>query len=315
MKKISVEVKVGLLFIAAVALFIWGFNFLKGTEIFGSKRIFYAVYEKVEGLEPANKIKVSGLNIGQVRHLGFIPGTALIYAELYIKSDIPIPRNSIARIYSTDLLGGKAVEIVLGDSKELAMSGDTLQSEMEQSIREQVSQQVEPIQKRALALINSLDSLLVSIQSVFNPESQDNITSIFENIRIAIISIKNSATTVDSLLIKEKTRVDKIMSNVEKITANLRDNNDEISNVLRNMSAMSDSLAASDIPQTLRDAQVAMENLKMISEKLNSGEGTMGQILTNDTLYMNLQQSTENLNKLLEDMRLNPKRYVKFSVF
>lgn len=315
MKKISVEVKVGLLFIAAVALFIWGFNFLKGTEIFGSKRIFYAVYEKVEGLEPANKIKVSGLNIGQVRHLGFIPGTALIYAELYIKSDIPIPRNSIARIYSTDLLGGKAVEIVLGDSKELAISGDTLQSEMEQSIREQVSQQVEPIQKRALALINSLDSLLVSIQSVFNPESQDNITSIFENIRIAIISIKNSATTVDSLLIKEKSRVDKIMSNVEKITANLRDNNDEISNILKNMSSMSDSLAASDIPQTLRDAQVAMENLKMISEKLNSGEGTMGQILNNDTLYLNLQQSTENLNKLLEDMRLNPKRYVKFSVF
>ncbi len=315
MKKISVEVRVGLLFIAAVALFIWGFNFLKGTQIFGSKRIFYAVYEKVEGLEPANKIKVSGLNIGQVRHLGFIPGTALIYAELYIKSDIPIPRNSIARIYSTDLLGGKAIEIVLGDSKELAQSGDTLRSEMEQSIREQVSQQVEPIQKRALALINSLDSLLVSIQTVFNPESQDNITSIFENIRIAIISIKNSATTVDSLLLKEKSRVDKIMSNVEKITANLRDNNQEITNILKNMSSISDSLAASDIPQTLRDAQVAMENLKLISEKLNSGEGTMGQILNNDTLYLNLQQSTENLNKLLEDMRLNPKRYVKFSVF
>lgn len=315
MKKISVEVRVGLLFIAAVALFIWGFNFLKGTEIFGSKRIFYAVYEKVEGLEPANKIKVSGLNIGQVRHLGFIPGTALIYAELYIKSDIPIPRNSIARIYSTDLLGGKAIEIVLGDAKELAQSGDTLRSEMEQSIREQVSQQVEPIQKRALALINSLDSLLVSVQTVFNPESQDNITSIFENIRIAIISIKNSATTVDSLLLKEKSRVDKIMSNVEKITGNLRDNNQEITNILKNMSSISDSLAASDIPQTLRDAQVAMENLKLISEKLNSGEGTMGQILNNDTLYFNLQQSTENLNKLLEDMRLNPKRYVKFSVF
>jgi len=314
-KKISVEVRVGLLFIAAVALFIWGFNFLKGTEIFGSKRIFYAVYEKVEGLEPANKIKVSGLNIGQVRHLGFIPGTALIYAELYIKSDIPIPRNSIARIYSTDLLGGKAIEIVLGDAKELAQSGDTLRSEMEQSIREQVSQQVEPIQKRALALINSLDSLLVSVQTVFNPESQDNITSIFENIRIAIISIKNSATTVDSLLLKEKSRVDKIMSNVEKITGNLRDNNQEITNILKNMSSISDSLAASDIPQTLRDAQVAMENLKLISEKLNSGEGTMGQILNNDTLYFNLQQSTENLNKLLEDMRLNPKRYVKFSVF
>jgi ribosomal protein uS13 len=220
-----------------------------------------------------------------------------------------------ARIYSTDLLGGKAIEIILGDSDKLAVSGDTLQSELEISIREQVSEQVEPVQKKAMALINSLDSLLMSIQGVFNPESQDNIISIFENIRVAIFSIKNSATLVDTLLAKEKSNLEKIISDIENITANLRDNNDEISTIFRNFAILSDSLASADIPQTFREAQEVIENLKIISDKLNRGEGTMGQLITNDTLYLNLQQSTENLNKLIEDIRLNPKKYVKFSVF
>lgn len=178
-----------------------------------------------------------------------------------------------------------------------------------------MSEQVEPVQKKAMALINSLDSLLMSIQGVFNPESQDNIISIFENIRVAIFSIKNSATLVDTLLAKEKSNLEKIISDIENITANLRDNNDEISTIFRNFAILSDSLASADIPQTFREAQEVIENLKIISDKLNRGEGTMGQLITNDTLYLNLQQSTENLNKLIEDIRLNPKKYVKFSVF
>lgn len=315
MKKVPIEYKVGFLFLLAVGLFIWGFNFLKGTDIFGQKRIFYAVYSQVEGLEPANKVKVSGLNIGQVKSLEFIPGTSRIIAELYIRSEIPIPKNSRARIYSTDLLGGKAIEIVLGDSKEPALPGDTLTSEMEQSIRDQVNEQVEPVRKKALALINTVDSLLMNIQSVFSQDNQDNLSTSFENIRYTILSIKSATSTVDSILYNEKSRINSTMRNIEMISHNLKENNQQITNILRNVSTMSDSLVAAEIPQTIREAQQAMINLKEISDKLNRGEGTMGQLLQNDTLYFNLQQSTESLNRLLEDMRLNPKRYVKFSVF
>lgn len=315
MKKVPIEYKVGFLFLLAVGLFIWGFNFLKGTDIFGQKRIFYAVYSQVEGLEPANKVKVSGLNIGQVKSLEFIPGTSRIIAELYIRSEIPIPKNSRARIYSTDLLGGKAIEIVLGDSKEPALPGDTLTSEMEQSIRDQVNEQVEPVRKKALALINTVDSLLMNIQSVFSQDNQDNLSTSFENIRYTILSIKSATSTVDSILYNEKSRINNTMRNIEMISHNLKENNQQITNILRNVSTMSDSLVAAEIPQTIREAQQAMINLKEISDKLNRGEGTMGQLLQNDTLYFNLQQSTESLNRLLEDMRLNPKRYVKFSVF
>lgn len=315
MKKIPIEYKVGFLFVLAVGLVIWGLNFLKGTNIFGQKRIYYAVYDHVEGLEPANKIKVSGLNIGQVSKLNFIPGTSRIYAELYIKSEIPIPKNSVARIYSTDLLGGKAIEIRLGDSKELLLPGDTLISEMEQSLREQVNEQVEPIRKKALALLSTVDSLLVNIHGVFSEDAQDNIASSFENVRLSILSIKSATSTLDSILTTEQSRIDNIMGNIELISHNLKENNEQITNILHNFSSISDSIAAAEIPQTIRDAHAAMQNLKDISDKLNRGEGTLGQMLQNDTLYFNLQQSTESLNLLLEDLRLNPKRYVKFSVF
>ncbi len=117
---------------------------------------------------------------------------------------------------------------------------------------------------------------------------------------------------MDTLLAKEKSNLEKIISDIENITANLRDNNDEISTIFRNFAILSDSLASADIPQTFREAQEAIENLKIISDKLNQGEGTMGgQLITNDTLYLNLQQSTENLNKLIEDIRLNPKKICK----
>lgn len=315
MKKIPTEVKTGVLFLLAIGVFIWGFNFLKGTNIFGHKRILYAVYDRVDGLEPMNKVKVNGLNIGQVSRLDFVKGSSKIFVELYIQSDIPIPANSIARIYSTDLLGGKAIEIILGDSAVMAKSGDTLRTMMEQSLREQVTEQVEPIRKRALALINSMDTLLVNIQGIFNPESQDNITSIFENIRITITTLKNSMTTVDEIITTEQNRIDRILSNLERITTNLKDNNQQISNIIRNISSISDTLNSAELSQTIRDLRSVSENLSKITEKLKEGEGTMGQLFQNDTLYFNLQKATENLNRLLEDIRMNPRRYMKVSVF
>jgi phospholipid/cholesterol/gamma-HCH transport system substrate-binding protein len=313
--KISKEFKVGFLFLLAVGLFIWGFNFLKGTDFFKQSRILYAVYNQVEGLEPANKVKISGLNIGHVNRLGFIPGTSQIIAELYIKSDIPIPDNSVARLYSTDLLGGKAIEIILGDSEQYTSSGDTLTSDLEQTLREQVNDQVEPLRRKAIALINSVDSLLMSVQSIVVETKQLKISESFDNIKKAIYNLENATSTLDTILDKEKTRINNIMTNLESITHNLEKNNTNINNIFENISSISDSLAVAEIPQTIREAKEAMINLKEISDKINRGEGTIGQLMTNDSLYFQMEKSTESLNKLLEDLRLNPKRYVRFSLF
>ncbi len=313
--KISREFKVGLTFIAAAAVFIWGFNFLKGTDLFSKKRVFYAVYDQVNGLEKANKVKVNGLNIGQVSRLSFIPGTSRIVAELYIKNDIQIPANSVARIYGTDLLGGKAIEINLGNSDTMAQSGDTLRADMEQSLMAQVNEQVEPLKKKAIALINSVDSVMSVVQSIFNENTRHNLTTTIENIRNTLGNVESASSNLDTILAREKPRINVIMSNIESISGNLRANNERINMIFKGIAALSDSLGKAEIPQAVRDLRATIKNFERVSDKLNEGQGTAGQLLTNDSLYIQLEQTTYQLNLLLEDIRRNPKRYVKFSIF
>jgi phospholipid/cholesterol/gamma-HCH transport system substrate-binding protein len=313
--KLTREFKVGLLFLAAIALFIWGFNFLKGTSLFTSTRYFYAVYDKVDGLERSNKVLVNGLRIGQVQDMDFIEGSSKIIVELYIKSDIKIPRNSVAKIFGTDLLGSKAVEIVMGDSPQLLQDGDTLTSTLESSLKDQLSEQVEPLKRKAIVLINSVDSVMAVIQSIFSENTRQNLASSIENIRITLMNAESVSSNIDTILKSEKGRIGAILAHLESISANLDGNNKKINNIITNFETLSDSLVSSDLSKTVREAGEAINNLKEISNKINRGEGTIGKLFTNDSLYYNLEKSTSSLDKLLEDIRLNPKRYVKLSLF
>jgi phospholipid/cholesterol/gamma-HCH transport system substrate-binding protein len=313
--KFTREFKVGLIFLAAIALFIWGFNFLKGTNLFSKTRYFYAVYNKVDGLEKSNKVLVNGLRIGQVQDMDFIEGSSKIIVEMYIKSDIEIPANSVAKIFATDLLGSKAVEIIMGDSPIYAGDGDTLISSLESSLKDQLTDEVEPLKRKAIVLINSIDSVMAVIQSIFNENTRQNLASTIENIRNTLRNAESVSANIDTILNNEKSRVGAILANLESISRNLDGNNEKINNILTNFETLSDSLASSDLSKTVHEAGVAINNLKEISDKINRGEGTIGQLFTNDTLYYNLEKSTSSLDKLLEDIRLNPKRYVKLSLF
>jgi len=313
--RISRELKVGLIFVASVGIFWWGMEFLKGTDILSKNRFLYAVYDEIDGLEKANKVLVNGLIIGQVNNLNFYPGSSKIVAQLYIKNDIELPKNSIARIYSTSLLGGKAVEIIMGNDTAMALSGDTLVAQMESSLSDQVNEQVEPLKKKAVALINSIDSVMTVIQAVFNEKTRVNLTKSIENIHLTLSNLESATHNVDNMLIEEKSRISSIITNLDSISYNLEANNQNINTILSNFANLSDSLVEADIPQTVRDASVAINNLKLLSDKINNGEGTIGQLFTNDSLYINLEQSTSSLNKLLEDLRQNPKKYVKLSLF
>jgi phospholipid/cholesterol/gamma-HCH transport system substrate-binding protein len=313
--KISKELKIGIIFIVAVGLLIWGVNLLKGFNVFNDQRYLYAVYDRVDGLQRDNKVMVNGLSVGKVNSLKLNPDNATIVAELMIHTELNIPINSIARIHATDLLGSKAIELKLGDSPLLVQNGDTLISEMEQSMMDQLSEQVEPLKKKAISLINSIDSVITVVQSIFNEDTRLNVAASIQNIRNTLRNVENASGNLDSILMNERHRINKILVNVESITENLKDNNENVNAVLANFASLSDSLAQSDIPQTLRDARNAIARIDDITQRLNSGEGTIGQLLTNDSLYIELENSTSSLNKLLEDIRQNPKRYLKFSVF
>lgn len=314
--KLSKEFKIGIVVTIAFALLYWGINFLKGMDIFSNDRILYAVYEDVGGLERANPVKINGLSVGQVRNMYFSEdGDAKIIIEILLKNQIPVPENSTAKIISSDILGSKAVDIILGNSDEFVESGDTLKAAMEISIKEEVSRQLQPIKTKAENLMMSIDTVLTMLNGLFSSTNTRNITKSVEHMANSFENLESTTNTIDTLLKGQRNRLENIFGNIESITNNLQDNEGNLNNIISNLSSFSDTLAKARIAETISNINRTMAEVSGITQKINAGEGSLGMLVNNDSLYIELERSSEQLNLLLEDIRLNPKKYVKFSVF
>ena len=314
--KIRSEIKIAALLIVALTAFIWGYNYLKGKDLFTKKLIVYAKYDEVGGLASANPVYVNGLKIGQVNQVYFEGGrSARIIVKMMLNRDLIIPKNSIARIFSADLMGSKAIDIVLGNSNLMVEMNDTLQSDIQASLQEEVNRQVQPIKMKAEELLSSIDTLVTAIQTIFNEEARINIAQSFESIKLTIHSIEHASFTIDTLIQTERRRLTVILENIEAISTNLRSNNKEITEALRNIKTISDSLAASNIRETFSHLEHTMNNLNQILGKIETGEGSLGLLINDKQLYESLESASKELTDLLEDMRLNPGRYIHFSAF
>jgi phospholipid/cholesterol/gamma-HCH transport system substrate-binding protein len=310
------EIKVGAVFVIALAVLIWGLMYLKGLELFKTSRTFYAVYDHVNGLVAANPITIKGLQVGQVNKLYFDPANPQkIIVELYIKGDYPIPKNSAARIYSSSLLGAKEVEIVPGDSRIMAKDRDTLLSLVEATLGEEVNRQILPLKRKAENLISSIDTVAVIIQQVLNKNTRENLVQAVEHVKQTLENIAHTTGNLDTLLGSQRKNIGDIIINVESISDNLRKNNDKITHIINNLSDVSDSLAKARIPATIAQVNKAVSDLDSILVKINKGEGSVGQLINNQQLYQEVEKAARDLNLLLEDIKANPGRYVKVSVF
>jgi phospholipid/cholesterol/gamma-HCH transport system substrate-binding protein len=315
--KISREVKIAVVFIVALALFFWGFNFLKGRDVFKKQRIFYAVYDQINGLEEANPVVVNGFKIGHVKNIYFHPDSSgrVVVEFLITNSDIRIPKNSIARLYSSDIMGSRAIEIKLGSSSSTAGSGDTLKTILGATLGEEFSNQMLPIKNKFENVMSSIDSVLVIIQSIFNEGTRKNLLLSFESIKLTIQNLEHTTFNIDTLVTTQKYKLSSIIGNVESITSNIKKNNDKIANIITNFSNISDTLAKARISSTISNADKALADFSEIMGKVKRGEGSLGMLVNNDSLYRNIESSSVQLDQLIEDIKLNPKRYVHFSVF
>lgn len=308
--KISNETKVGILAAFAIAIFIIGYNFLKGNDVFTSENDYYAVYDKVDGLTVSKPVLVNGFQIGRVSALTLQPNGQIL-AEFKIDPKYEIPKSTIAKLESTDLLGSKAVVFDLGTSKTYAASGDTLNANVQANILDQM----EPVQKKAQVVIARLDSILQSLNSILNPNFQRNVESSFNSIASTLRSLESTSKTVDGMVSIQSRRIDNILANAESISSNLKNNNQQITSILTNFNQLSDGLAKSNFKQTLENADKAVNNLQLTINKINSGKGSVGMLLNDEQLYNNLNNASKNLDNLMIDLKANPKRYVSFSVF
>ncbi len=315
MKK-SKPFTIGVTFILAIIIFIWGFNYLKGRDLFKKQMYLYAVYPTVNGLVRAKPVYINGLRVGQVNDLYFAKDmSGKIVVELLIQTDFPIPKNTVAHIFSADLMGSKSIELKLGDSPELAKNGDTLPTSVERSLMEEVDKQMRPLKKKAEMLLSSIDTLVDAFNAVMTEASIKNLESSLRNLRLTIKNISNTTNAVDGMIQKEIPTISSILTSTDSLIVSLNQNTGHINNVISNLDNITDSLAAADIKGLVDKINSSLNDINNITAQIQSGQGTAGKVLYNDSLYRELNKSAEELNKLLKDIRENPKRYVKFSLF
>ena len=314
--KLSKEVKIGLATVVAFACFIYGFNYLKGKNFFASQNKFYAIYSDVDGLVEANPLIINGYKVGIVSDITLSSNLSNgVVVTMLLDNSIKIPKNSIARIVSSDIMGSKAIQLVLGNSPEFVVDGDTLLSEKEENLKQSVNKTIAPLQKKAESLISSIDSVMYVVQEILNKDARKNLSGSFESINRTFRTLEKTSVKLDDLVESERAKVSNIITKASHLATTLADNSQDISNILKNFSAISDSLKRSKIVSVINNANITLAQTSEIAQKINRGEGTLGLLVNNDSLYRKLDKSAEDLDKLLVDLQLNPKRYVHFSAF
>lgn len=315
--KISKEFKIGIVILLAIGGLIWGINFLKGYDIFSKKYELFAVYPKIDGLIEANPLMINGFKVGQVNKISLIKrnGAYFVLVKFLLTEDVKIPKNSLARAVSSDLLGSKAVEIIYSDETEFVKSGDTLQAQSEEGLKESVNKVVAPLQKKANELLSSIDSVMTIVKVVLNKTTRENLSKSFESIKLAIKSLEQTCYKLDDLVASEKAKISSILTKLNVLAAMLEKNTGRIDNIIGNLSTLSDSLAKSQLKEAIADADKTLKEFNILVAKVNDGQGTIGKLVKNDSLYNNLNKASDALDKLMNDLRINPERYIHFSVF
>ncbi len=309
------EVKIGLVGLIAILILIWGINFLKGNNIFGDSNNYYAIYSNIDGLESSSPVRINGLTVGNVSEIYFHPSnTGDIIVEFTLNDDIRFPINTVAKIYNSDIMGTKAVQLIYGNSNSYASIGDTLFSDVEDGLKEEVNKQVLPLKNKAEELISSIDSVMTVITTVLDKDARESLSGSLRSLNRTFSTMELAMVKLDSVIYKNDTRVSNILLNVESITTNLHNNNEQISNVIRNFESISDSLAKSNIKNTIYNLDNSLSKFDKILQKIDNGEGTIGLLLNDKEMYNNLTSASKQLDLLIEDMKKYPKRYVTFSL-
>jgi phospholipid/cholesterol/gamma-HCH transport system substrate-binding protein len=314
--KLKREHKTGIVVILGLVLLYFGVNFLKGFDVFQKNNVYTALYNNVEGLADASPLYLNGYKIGQVVSTEMVhTGNRRIAVTYQItERGLFLPDDSEIQIYSADLFT-KAAQLIPGKSKTAATPGDTLIGDTQLSITETFNQELDPIKKRAEALLASVDSVLASFQAIMNENARGDITESFHSIRLALQSFQQTTERLDKLVSSQSDAIEQTMGNLAAVSDTIEAHNADIGSIIGNMEMISDSLANGGISDIMGNIRATSERLHSILQKMDDGEGTLGQLANNDSLYTNLTAASNELDLLLEDMRLHPNRYVQVSVF
>lgn len=299
--RISNETLVGALAAVTITLLLLGFNFLKGEEVFSTTTDYNVTYEDAMGLQNSSAVLYKGIKVGTVRKVQLREDKAGIIVQFYVNDKVKLTKGSTAKLVTTDLFNTRAIELSLGDAVEVLAKNDTLFGEVDPGLIDKLSVELSP-------LLNDIRLILVNVDSI--TASIDH-----KSLRNTLHNIEGTTASLDAMLNDKNSSFNQILSHVASISKNLNDNNEILSAAMANVHAITDSLAKADLTNTIAQARNALAETALILQKVNNSEGSLGLFVNDKVLYDNLVLTSDNLDKLLIDMKTNPKRYVHFSLF
>lgn len=297
--KITREVRTAILVISGLILIIYLFNYLKGENLLDSSRVFYTVYDNVEGLATSAPVTISGNVVGKVQEIAFTKdGSAKLKIKLLVDNDFQFSKNSKAELYEAGLIGGKAIAIIPAfDEAANAASGDELQGTIKAGLSELVNQKLTPLQEDLGKTLKSADELLTNINEVFDTETKANLKSSISELKATISSFKNTSKSLNKLLASNQEKLDSTLTNFETTS--------------RNLASITDEVAKASLGETIAELQTTINNFNGLLNAMNNGEGSMGKLMKDEALYNNIEGATKELEELLRDIKLHPKRYFR----
>lgn len=301
----SKELKTGVVAVVIIALFIWGFNFLKGHNLFsGSSRHFFIEYNDINGLNEASLVTINGLQVGKVKDIKFNTNSdrkGKLIVEISLQNDFKFSKNSIAKIYSASLMGGQNLAIVPVYDGEVAQSGDHLKGIVEDDIFSSVGEKLNPIQSKLEKVLISTDSFLSGMNEVLNKKSRKSLNRSVLGLESTITDVRKTLASVNSILANSESDLTATLGNAKTITDNF--------------SKVSNDLAKADLGATVIKLENTLADVNSLLANVKNGKGTLGKLMTDDKMYTNLTNASKEMEELLREMKLNPKRFVHFSLF
>tara|TARA_R110002167_G_scaffold187802_8_gene389163 strand:+ start:788 stop:1756 length:969 start_codon:yes stop_codon:yes gene_type:complete len=300
--KLSREIKTGIIVLGGILLFILGFSYLKSTPLFDDSKQMFAVYPNVGGLQPGTSVSINGFTVGKVNAIRFIDDQGNLLVTFTVGNDFSFSRNSRAELYDTGIIGGKGLQIIpVFDDAALAKSGDTLLTVTRPGLTELAQEKLTPLFKKFESAVSDADSVLINVNQVLDTKTKNDLRGAITGLSELVLSLKGSASELNKILATNGGKLDSSLTNFQKLTYSF--------------SELADSLNNAGIPKTLASLESTVANLDRVMAKIEKGDGTMGKLMNDKELYNNLNNASRELDLLLQDFRLNPKRYVNVSVF
>lgn len=323
--KISKELIIGIVTLAAIGLLVAGVNFLKGNSFFGGDDVYYAYFENSGGVTPSNSIYYNGVIVGKITNVELTnsndPKKAVKITFNIQDDDFKIPKNMELQTGSAenDLLGKGIIILPTEDSLKATLSGfykpgDKIQGIVAESITSQVEAQIGPIRDNINFVLGNLDDFSKKLAAFWDTTASSEMERSLVQVRVAIRKFGDAAEMINSLVAEEKVKVSRIMSNVQEITTNLKKSNDTVKAIVGNVKTITDDLVTADFKGTIEAAKKTLGSVNEILDQALTGDGTLGKLISDDSLYLELIQTNQELQNLVEDLQKHPERYIHFSV-